>query len=150
MSETPVWWTLSECRSTYASGTSASTWQKYVHHFVTHRLQAAQSRVSTVSAALEAARAEVSDLSAVLDAERRQAAEASRVAARAEEQMHAAASSASALRDQLKQVGCGSWMGGADSLRAASAMMSVRLSLPHSFIEGICTLPSLDAGPEVS
>ena len=57
-----------------------------------------------MTAALEAARAEISDLSAALDAEKRRAEEATRVAARAEEQMRAAASSASALRDQLKEV----------------------------------------------
>ena len=74
-------------------------------HVDAHDSQAAQSRVSTVSAALETARAEVSELSAALDAERRRASEATRSTARAEEQMRAAASSASALRDQLKEVG---------------------------------------------
>lgn len=74
-------------------------------------VQAAQSRLFSISAALDAERAEAAVLAVELDAERQRSSGTSRAAARAEEHMRTSAASAVLLRDQLKQVlGCSSYI----------------------------------------
>ena len=106
-------WPLSVCRCVLQAYSTAEIGNYRQHWRAAHvgprRLssgcaQAAQSRLSSMSAALETARAKATELANALDSERQRSADASRVASRADEQARASASSAAMLRDQLSKV----------------------------------------------